>query len=210
MNTWVVLLFALIIYWMGLKGIAGFIRKLGRQRKVSIIRTQYVSRTIATIWTIIMLLVVSLITGVQYEDIGIFVSSIIALLGVALFAQWSILSNLTSSIIIFFFFPFRVGNWVRIYDKDDSIEGEVAEITLFHVILKNDEGTLLTYPNSMIFQKAISIRRTRPAKDNVTAEKKPEAQAANVTETKTDALPVPETATAQATSSDKESTKAKV
>ncbi|MCV2884099.1 mechanosensitive ion channel family protein [Aestuariibacter sp. AA17] len=162
MNTWIVLLVSIFIYWMGLKLIARLIRKLGRERNVTFLRMQYVSRTISTVWTITVLLIVSLISGIQYEELGIVVSSVFALLGVALFAQWSILSNITASIMIFFFFPFRVGNWIRVFDKDDSVEGEVIEITLFHVIVKNGEGTTLTYPNSMIFQKAVSIRQRRP------------------------------------------------
>ena len=91
------------------------------------------------------------------KDFGIFFSSVFAILGVALFAQWSILSNITASILVFFFFPYRVGHRVKILDGENSIEGILDEITLFHVILIDELGNRLTYPNSMAFQKAVII-----------------------------------------------------
>ncbi len=40
----------------------------------------------------------------------------------------------------------------------------IKEITLFHVIMLDDEGAIVTYPNSMVFQKAVRITRKKPAK----------------------------------------------
>ena len=103
------------------------------------------------------------ITGFGYEDVGLIFTSLFAVLGVALFAQWSILSNVTASVIVFFFFPYHVGDHVRIVDGEDSIEGIIEEITLFHVILKF-EDKIATYPNSLVFQKAVVITKGKSAK----------------------------------------------
>ena len=46
-----------------------------------------------------------IIWGVQPKDITWALSSITTVVGVALIAQWSILSNITSGIILFFSFP---------------------------------------------------------------------------------------------------------
>lgn len=92
--------------------------------------------------------------GVEYSQISIFLSSIFAVLGVALFAQWSILSNITASLVIFFGFPYRVGDRIRVVDKDDDIAGVIEEITLFHVLIKKG-NELITYPNTLILQKAV-------------------------------------------------------
>lgn len=92
--------------------------------------------------------------GIEYSQISFFLSSVFAVLGVALFAQWSILSNITASLIIFFAFPYRVGDRIRICDKDDDISGVIVEISLFHVLVKR-RGDLITYPNSLILQKAV-------------------------------------------------------
>ena len=94
-------------------------------------------------------------------------TSIFAVLGVALFAQWSILSNVTASLIIFFFFPYRVGDTIRIQDDKEILEGCIQEITLFHLLIKRSEGDIISYPNSLVFQKAIIIKpKTKPAKDD--------------------------------------------
>jgi hypothetical protein len=50
---------------------------------------------------ILALIAVILIWGVQAKDIIIAISSITTVVGVAMFAQWSILSNITSGIICF-------------------------------------------------------------------------------------------------------------
>lgn len=94
------------------------------------------------------------ISGLEYSQISIFLSSVFAVIGVALFAQWSILSNITASLIIFFGFPYRVGDKIRIIDKDDDICGVIEEITLFHVLIKR-EDELITYPNTLILQKGV-------------------------------------------------------
>jgi len=93
-------------------------------------------------------------------------------LGVALFAQWSILSNITASLIIFFGFPYRVGDTVRVIDGDEDITGIVEEITLFHVLIRKGEN-MITYPNSLILQKAVVKinKRVRAKKSGSTAEK---------------------------------------
>lgn len=92
--------------------------------------------------------------GIQYSQLSVFLSSVFAVIGVALFAQWSILSNITSSLIIFFAFPYRVGDVIRIVDKDDDLSGIIEEISLFHVIILRGDA-LITYPNSLMLQKAV-------------------------------------------------------
>jgi small-conductance mechanosensitive channel len=52
---------------------------------------------------------------------------------------------------------------VKVIDGEDTIEGIILEITLFHVILKF-EDTHITYPNSLVFQKAVVIRKDKGAK----------------------------------------------
>ena len=74
-----------------------------------------------------------------------------------MFAQWSILSNITSGIILFFFFPFKIGDVIKIHDKDFPIQAEIEDINAFHVNLKTIDGERITYPNNLLLQKGISI-----------------------------------------------------
>ena len=137
--------------------IENWIERHGRKRQVSNERVFYIQKIIKLIGFILLLLAAGLVFGFNYAEFSLIVSSIFAVVGIALFAQWSILSNVTASLIIFFFFPYRVGDHIRITDEKENLEGNIVEITLFHIIIKRAEGDLLTYPNSLVFQKAIIV-----------------------------------------------------
>ncbi|WP_155839638.1 mechanosensitive ion channel family protein [Aquimarina latercula] len=84
-------------------------------------------------------------------------SSVLAVLGVGFFAQWSILSNLTASAILFFSHPLRIGDRIKVLDKDFDWSGEVKDITGFYLFMKTDDGKNITIPTSIIMQKGIEI-----------------------------------------------------
>ena len=84
-------------------------------------------------------------------------SSIFAVIGIGLFAIWSILSNVTSGIIMFFSFPYKVGDKIKIHDKDFPIEAIIEDIRAFQLHLRLDDGNLVTYPNNLILQKPVSL-----------------------------------------------------
>ncbi|MNL27313.1 Mechanosensitive ion channel [compost metagenome] len=101
-----------------------------------------------------------IIWGVNTEDIFFTVSSVTTVIGVAMFAQWSILSNITSGMILFFSFPFKIGDTIKIHDKDFPIEAEIEDISAFHVNLRTKEGERIIFPNNLLLQKGISIMPT--------------------------------------------------
>ncbi|MGR6874599.1 mechanosensitive ion channel domain-containing protein [Pseudomonas sp. HK3] len=137
--------------------IENWIERLGRKRQVTNERIFYIQKIIKLMCFIALLLTAGGVFGFNYSEFSFIVSSIFAVVGIALFAQWSILSNVTASLIIFFFFPYKVGDKVRITDEKEHLEGDIIEITLFHLILKRECGDILTYPNSLVFQKAIIV-----------------------------------------------------
>ena len=98
-----------------------------------------------------------IIWGVQTKDILLALSSIVTIVGVAMFAQWSILSNITSGIILFFSFPYKIGDNIIIHDKDFPIEAEIEDIGAFHVYLKTKKGETIVYPNNLMLQIGITI-----------------------------------------------------
>ena len=97
------------------------------------------------------------IWGVNTKDIIIAISSFTTVVGVAMIAQWSILSNITSGIILFFYFPFKIGDVILIHDKDFPIVAEIEDIRAFHVYLKAKNDEMIVYPNNLLLQKGISI-----------------------------------------------------
>ncbi len=147
--------FVLLGYFIISRLIRTSIRLLGKKKSVSEMRVSYVSKMLNLGLTGTAIIVVCLILGVEYGQLTVFFSSVFAVIGVALFAQWSILSNITASLLIFFGFPYRVGDWVKVCDNDENITGHIIEISTFHVILQRLDGDIITYPNSLILQKAV-------------------------------------------------------
>ena len=118
-------------------------------------RVQYVKKTLSITLTCLYIVILSLVLGINYGEVAIFLSSAFAILGIALFAQWSILSNLTASLIIFFGFPYRIGDKIKVLDKDDTIIGSIEEISLFTVQLRDEQGNLATFPNNLFLQRPV-------------------------------------------------------
>ncbi|MGL2966157.1 mechanosensitive ion channel domain-containing protein [Flavobacterium sp. XGLA_31] len=141
--------------------IAKFIRRYAKLSSIMEHRTNLVIKYIHLLINIMTLVGIIVIWGVQKKDILLTLSSVTTVVGVAMFAQWSILSNITSGIILFFFFPFRIGDIIIVHDKDFPIQAEIEDIKAFHVYLKNDKGERITYPNNLLLQKGISIIKPR-------------------------------------------------
>jgi small-conductance mechanosensitive channel len=138
--------------------ISKLVRSFARRSQKLEHRTRLVIKYIHLLINILAVFALIIIWGVQTKDIFIALSSITTVVGVAMFAQWSILSNITSGIILFFSFPFKIGDIILIHDKDFPIdEAEIEDIGAFHIYLKTKDGQMIIYPNSLLLQKGVSI-----------------------------------------------------
>lgn len=133
------------------------VRRYAKSNQTLEHRTNLVIKYIHLFINILVIIALIIIWGVQTKDIFIALSSITTVVGVAMFAQWSILSNITSGVILFFSFPFKIGDVIKIHDKDFPIEAEIEDISAFHVYLKTIDGEKIIYPNNLLLQKGISI-----------------------------------------------------
>lgn len=97
------------------------------------------------------------IWGVEKQNVLLGLSSVFAVIGVALFAQWSILSNVTAGIIIFFNSPFRIGDYIRIMDSEFPLEAKVENFLTFYTHLRTDDDVLHIFPNSYLLQRGITV-----------------------------------------------------
>jgi small-conductance mechanosensitive channel len=120
-------------------------------------RTNLIGKYIDYAMFILVCIALVAVWGLDADSIFGFIGGTLAVIGVAFFAQWSILSNITSGIIMFFTFPFRIGDVIRVHDKDFPIEAQIEDIKAFHTILRTREGEIITYPNSLLLQKGVSI-----------------------------------------------------
>lgn len=120
-------------------------------------RTALIKKFINYLYGFLLFIALFIIWGVQLQSLNVFLSSIFAVIGVAFFAQWSILSNITSGVIMFFTFPYKIGDFIKIHEGDDSIYGHIEDIRSFQVIIKSLDGEIITFPNSMMLQRGVSI-----------------------------------------------------
>lgn len=120
-------------------------------------RTNLVIKYFNILFGTLAIIALFIIWGVKPQNIILVASSIFAVIGVAMFAQSLDLSNITSGIILFFSAPFKIGDTIKIHDKEFPIEGEIEDIRGFHTYLKTKDGELITYPNSLLLQKGISV-----------------------------------------------------
>lgn len=137
--------------------LAKAIKKIGKISDLNRVRTKLIIKYVTIGLVLIGLIVLTYIWKVDFEDLGLIFSSIFAVLGVALFASWSILSNVTAGIILFFSFPFKIGDRIRILDGEFSETVDIIDIKAYHIYLKKDNGELVTYPNNLLLQKGVVI-----------------------------------------------------
>lgn len=133
------------------------IKKIGQKSNINDARISLISRYTTVTLFLIFLLFVAYIFGATLENLTLVFSSVFAVIGIGLFAIWSILSNVTSGIIMFFSFPYKVGDKIKIHDKDYPIEAIIEDIRAFQLHLRLDNGDLVTYPNNLILQKAVTL-----------------------------------------------------
>lgn len=148
------IIFSLIVLrWLFRKAAYG----IARRREVNIQRTVLMVRYVNTMATFLVLFAILLIWGVEPSQVGVMFSSVFAVIGIGLFAIWSLLSNVTAGVILYFYYPFKIGDKIKILDKDFPVEAAVIEdIKAFQIHLRTDQGELITYPNNLILQKSIS------------------------------------------------------
>lgn len=132
-------------------------RQYGVSAHLSEHRTHLIAKYMDIFIFVLFFLAIIAIWGVKTQNLFVVMSSVFAVIGVALFAQWSILSNITSGVILFFSFPYRLGDTIKIHDKDFPIEAQIEDIKAFYTLLRTKEGELLTYPNNLLLQKGVSI-----------------------------------------------------
>lgn len=90
-------------YFVFLSFVRVSVRRIGKNKDVNIYRVKYVTKILNLVVSAFFVSILFVFLGIEYSQVSFFLSSVFAVIGVALFAQWSILSNITASLMIFFF-----------------------------------------------------------------------------------------------------------
>lgn len=118
-------------------------------------------RQIQRLFNVLLLLicgtVIGAIWGMDQKEILLFATSVITVLGIAFFAEMSILSNVTACLVLFFQHPIKIGDRIRVFDGDHWVEGDLIDITYFFAFIRTTEEGLISIPNSTLLKNSFHI-----------------------------------------------------
>lgn len=95
--------------------------------------------------------------GFDFRGLLAISTGVIAVTGVAMFANWSILSNVTAFFILIAHQSYRRGNYIRVIELDNFIEGYIAEINLFNTRLLSQDREVIIYPNNLLIARPVLV-----------------------------------------------------
>lgn len=150
----IVIALGTLLQVLSTKSLTNVRKKFGFQKNRMII----INKIITALIYASVVIIISFIWGVNEEELFLFVSSFLTILGIAFFAQWSILSNITAGLILFVNYPVKIGDTITILEKDNNVSGEIKDIGAFFITLQTEENEYITVPNSIILQKNIKFQ----------------------------------------------------
>lgn len=109
------------------------------------------------LYGVVALAIILFIWGFDFKWLLALSSGIIALTGVALFASWSMLSNITAFFLLLMHDSFKRGNFIRVIETDNYIEGFIADINLFNTRLITEQRENIIYPNNLLIARPTII-----------------------------------------------------
>jgi small-conductance mechanosensitive channel len=131
-------------------------------------RGRIIRRVINAILTLVSIIVLLLIWGVKQSDLAVLIGSVFTIIGVAFVAQWSLLSNITSGIILFFNHSVKLNDAIIILEgKDYAIEGKIINIGLFFITLETADKETITLPNNVFILKSVKKVNPKPPQEQL-------------------------------------------
>lgn len=157
MLFWQIVLTVLLLFlWGALHNfLRGQLHRFARKRHYLSRRTMHVEWSVRLFCLLGFALAVALVWGVDFRGFYLFTSGVFALIGIAFFAVWSVLSNITAGLLLFFQFPYKVGDYLEVLDTPNA-RGVLVELTLFNLILERDDQSRVAVPNNLAVQKIVA------------------------------------------------------
>jgi len=142
----IVLLRRLLQNWL-----RGFEARLGLPYEIVLTVTRVIT---GVLWVVTFLLVLE-IWGIGVGGVWTLLVSAATLIGVGFLATWTMVSNITASLFLVIWRPFRLGDTVEMLPE--SLKGRVVDRNLMFVVLREDAGSAIRIPNNLFFQKMFRV-----------------------------------------------------
>lgn len=145
----------IILFFIGNSLIRRIVKTRSKKIKSEEKRIIYTIKFFKFFWAITILTIISLIWDISFKGLSLYFASVFTILGVAFFAQWSLISNVTASVILFFSYSYKIGNRIKVVDGENSVTGKIIDIKPFFFQIQIESGEIVNYPNNLILQKPI-------------------------------------------------------
>ena len=106
------------------------------------------------LWIITALLLLD-IWGIGVGGVWTLLVSAATVVGVGFLATWTMISNITASVFLAVWRPFRLGDSVEILPE--NLKGRAIDRNLMFTTLREESGTVLQIPNNLFFQKIFRV-----------------------------------------------------
>ncbi len=145
----------LILVLISLKIVQRVIDRFGKKYSYHKTRIKIVRKIILFIALTLLTVIIAFIWGIKASQLATYIASLFTVLGIAFVAQWSLLSNITATLIIFFNHQVNIGDTIQILDKEFLIEGEISDVGIFFTVIKTKEGEYISLPSNVFIQKMV-------------------------------------------------------
>jgi small-conductance mechanosensitive channel len=113
------------------------------------------ARAITTVlWFVVLLLVLEL-WGIGVGGLWAVLASVATIIGVGFLATWAMVSNVTASLFLTIWHPFRLGDTVELLPE--NLKGRAIDRNLMFTVLREESGSVLQVPNNLFFQKIFRV-----------------------------------------------------
>jgi small-conductance mechanosensitive channel len=102
------------------------------------------------VWLVALLLILG-VWGVNVTGLWALLASAAAVIGVGFLAVWTMISNVTASVFITIWAPFKLGQMVEIVPE--NLKGRVVDRNMMFTVLRDGSDRVLHVPNNLFFQK---------------------------------------------------------
>jgi small-conductance mechanosensitive channel len=150
----IVLLAAAALQFVIGRGLA-FLATRTRLAPAELLPLKKVLNSILYLITVVLILTVF---GVNLGGLWAVMSTILAMVAIGFVAVWSLLSNVSSTLIILFFRPFAIGDELEFVGE--PVKGKVIDLNFLYTTLRAEDGAFIQIPNNLFFQKSL---RRRPS-----------------------------------------------
>lgn len=151
--------------WLSDWVVEAVMRLLPERKRMATAVAQKVKLFLTTLFAFVVLILLAWLWHLDWRTLLLLGSSIFAIIGVALFASWSILSNITSFFILLSQGRLMHGAFIRVVDGPHAMEGQIIDMGLFHFELRDIDGNTIIYPNNFLIVRPLVVLKHPPKKD---------------------------------------------